>query len=361
MNEREKKLLTLIRKNPYVSQQELADTLQMSRPSVANLISGLVKKGYIRGKAYILNDSKPVICIGGANVDRKFYVKDYLQMGTSNPIHANQTVGGVARNIAENFGRLGMETTLLTTAGRDAEWDLIEEVSSPYMTLDHVNHFSNQNSGSYTAILDKQGELAVGFADMDIFDRMNPEWLQNSASILNQAKCAVADLNCPKDTLQLLTQLTAAQEIPLVLVTVSAPKMQNMPEKLEGVTWVITNRTESEAYFDCKLTSEESVQKWLDAGVANVVVTEGSEGAAVGNRSEGIHLVPALKIDDVSDVTGAGDAFSAAVTYSWLEGEDIFSSVKAGIVNASRTLQSSFTVRQDLSAKKLREDMEEVL
>ncbi|WP_174615077.1 PfkB family carbohydrate kinase [Virgibacillus ihumii] len=361
MNEREKKLLTLIRKNPYVSQQELADMLQMSRPSIANLISGLVKQGYIRGKAYILNDSKPVVCIGGANVDRKFFVKDKLQMGTSNPIRVNQTVGGVARNIAENFGRLGMDTTLLTAAGRDAEWELIEEASSPFMTLDDVIHFSDQNSGSYTAILDKHGELAVGFADMDIFDRMDPEWLQNCAPIINQAKCIVADLNCSKDTLHLLAQLTNAQDIPLVLVTVSAPKMQNMPDYLEGLTWVITNVAESEAYFNCGLTKEEAVQKWLNAGVENVVVTEGSDGAAVGNHAVGVHLVPALKIDEVADVTGAGDAFSAAVTYTWMEGEDILSAVKAGIVNASRTLQSSYTVRQDLSAKKLREDMEEMI
>lgn len=360
MNEKEGRLLELIRKNPYISQQELADILQLSRPSVANLISGLVKKGYIRGKAYILNERKPIICIGGANVDRKFCVKDKLQMGTSNPIYSNQTVGGVARNIAENLGRLGTETTLLTAAGRDAEWDLIAEASAPYMNLDDVIQFSNENSGSYTAILDEYGELAVGLADMDIFDRMDPEWLQHYFPLLNQAKCILIDLNCPKATLNLLGQFANAQDIPLILVTVSAPKMHNMPDELSGVTWVITNLAESEAYFNSSLKVEDAVQKWLDTGIANVVVTHGSNGAAVGNNSDGIQLIPAPKINDISDVTGAGDAFSAAVTYAWLEGQDILSAAKAGIANAGKTLQSRFTVRQDLSAKKILEDMEEL-
>lgn len=45
MNERERKLFQLIKNNPYISQQELAEALDLSRPSVANLISGLMKKG----------------------------------------------------------------------------------------------------------------------------------------------------------------------------------------------------------------------------------------------------------------------------------------------------------------------------
>ncbi|WP_077329521.1 PfkB family carbohydrate kinase [Virgibacillus siamensis] len=360
MNNKERILLDLIRKNPYVSQQELADSMDLSRPSVANLISGLVKQGHIRGKAYVLNESKNIVCIGGANVDRKFYVKDQLQMGTSNPIRSNQTVGGVARNIAENFGRFGMETTLLTAGGKDAEWELIAEASAPYMNLDHVTRLSTENSGSYTAILDEHGELAVGLADMDIFDRMDPEWIHDYMPLLNQAKCILADLNCPKATLQVLCELADARGIPLVLVTVSAPKMKNMPEELSGVTWIITNVTESEAYFGGSLTMESAVQQWLDAGVRNVIVTEGSAGAAVGNHKEAIQHVPASEIDDVTDVTGAGDAFSAAVTYTWLEGKDILTAARAGIANATRTLESAFTVRQDLSAKKLREDMEEL-
>ncbi|EEO9618315.1 winged helix-turn-helix transcriptional regulator, partial [Listeria monocytogenes] len=86
MNEKEEIIFNSIRKNPYISQQELADILDLSRPTVANLISGLIKKGRILGKAYILNEAKQIVCIGGANVDRKFYIKDKAQLATSNPV-----------------------------------------------------------------------------------------------------------------------------------------------------------------------------------------------------------------------------------------------------------------------------------
>lgn len=361
MNENEQLIIDLIKKNAYISQQELADSLGLSRPSVANLISGLVKKGYIRGKAYVLNDLKQIVCVGGANLDRKVYVKDKMQLGTSNPIRTTKNSGGVARNIAENLGRLGMDTTLLTVSGTDPEWNYIAEQSSPSMNLEDVTHFSKATTGSYTAVLDDDGDLVVGLADMDVFDLMTPEWIQQHVSLLQQAKCILADLNCPKDTLQFLCKFAKSHDLALILVAVSAPKMKHIPDMLDGLSWMITNLDESEAYFHCELTPAEAVEKWLDLGVENVVITKGKEGAVVGNKVEGISHVPAIETSEIIDVTGAGDAFSSAITYAWLEEKSLIDTTKAGIVNATKTLQTAYTVRRDLSAIQLQEDMEELL
>ncbi len=47
MNEREQAVLALIRKNPFMSQQEMADKMNLSRPVLANLVSSLTKQGKI--------------------------------------------------------------------------------------------------------------------------------------------------------------------------------------------------------------------------------------------------------------------------------------------------------------------------
>src|SRR5690606_24733751 len=121
MNRKETEVLALIRKNPYLSQQEMAQILEMSRPSLANLISGLMRQGKIAGRAYVLPEEKTVVCIGGANVDRKFRMEKPAQMGTSNPASVTRSVGGVARNVAENLGRLGHRVKLMSIAGNDPE------------------------------------------------------------------------------------------------------------------------------------------------------------------------------------------------------------------------------------------------
>ena len=50
MTQRERQILSLIEANPMISQQNIADALQITRSSVAVHISNLLKKGYIAGK-----------------------------------------------------------------------------------------------------------------------------------------------------------------------------------------------------------------------------------------------------------------------------------------------------------------------
>ncbi|MGG1676972.1 carbohydrate kinase [Neobacillus sp. NRS-1170] len=363
MNEKEQLILNLIRKNPYVSQQELAQILGLSRPSIANIISGLIKKGNILGRAYILNESQHVICIGGANIDRKLHVKEKAQLGTSNPIYATHNAGGVARNIAENLGRLGLEVSLISTSGADKDWSFIEEASSLYMNLETVTQFPEKSTGSYTAVLDSSGELIIALADMEVYEAITPDLLVKQDVLLSRAKCIMADLNCPKETLQFLCHFAKSHDLPIVLIPVSSPKINRLPDDLDGVTWLITNRDESEAYFQTEIKNEEdwknTLEKWLSLGIANVVITNGKQGSMIGNKTEGIFHVPSIETKEIVDVTGAGDAFSSAVIYSWLEGKSLIEIAKAGSINASKTLQSSYTVRQDLSAEKLQKDMEE--
>ncbi|WP_246569942.1 carbohydrate kinase [Lentibacillus saliphilus] len=362
MNANEQHIYELIKEDPYISQQTLADKLGRSRPAVANLISGMVKKGYIKGKAYVLNEPQQMICIGGANIDRKFYSKAALQQGTSNPIRSTQNAGGVARNIAENLGRLGLDVSLLTASGQDSDWTLIEEASAPYMSLAHVAQLPDVSTGAYTAVLDDDGEMAIAFADMDVYEQLTPEWLHNHMMLITHASCIMADLNCPKDTLELLTQTARTHHVPLVLVTVSAPKMDRLPSDLTGVTWLITNRDESEAYFNETITSHESwervVNKWLATGIEHVVVTNGSKGAMFASQKEGIQHIPAANPETIVDVTGSGDAFSAALIHAWLKGLPLQQIGRAGIINATKTLQSPHTVRQDLTETQLQKDME---
>ena len=54
MNDREKQILKILRRNPLIQQNEIADILQISRSRVAAHIMDLMRKGLIKGKGYIL-------------------------------------------------------------------------------------------------------------------------------------------------------------------------------------------------------------------------------------------------------------------------------------------------------------------
>jgi sugar/nucleoside kinase (ribokinase family)/DNA-binding CsgD family transcriptional regulator len=364
MNEKERAIIELIRQNPFLSQKEMADTLTISRPALANLISGLIRQGKIAGRAYILPEEREILCIGGANVDRKFQLQQRVQLGTSNPANAIESVGGVARNIAENLGRLGHKVRLLTTAGKDADWLAIESASQSFMNLQSIEQLPNHTTGSYSAILDSSGELILAIANMDVYEELSPAYLNKHELILSGATLIVVDLNCPKETVRFLQRFASDKQIPLAIVPVSSPKMNRLPDELHGVTWMVCNVGEAESYLDTKIDSSEAYQEAVLALVAKgaqfAVITAGSKGVYFGSAEEGVGHLPAIKASSIVDVTGAGDAFVGATLHGWLDGLSMHQAIQTGLLNAAKTLASPYTVRTELSATRLTQEMEEL-
>ncbi|WP_026221813.1 PfkB family carbohydrate kinase [Bacillus sp. 37MA] len=364
MNENEELILGMIRENPFISQQELSEIVGLSMSSIANIISELIKKEYVMGKAYVLNETTPIICIGGANVDRKFYAKHEITNETSNPVKSSTSVGGVARNIAENLGRLGEEVFLISASGLDSEWEEIRALSSPFMNVEHVARFENSSTGSYTAVLDKNGDLSIALADMDVYENITPELMIKNSNFLRRAKCIVVDLNCPSETIDYICSFTSKYNIPLVIIPVSSPKMNRLPKTLSAASWLIVNKDETETFMNIKINDDEdwenSVKKWLELGVKNVIVTNGSKGVMAGLENGEIKHYSAIETPMVVDVTGAGDSFCSGVIYSWLQKKDTDYIIKSGLVNSHKTIKSKYTVRQELSQKQFTLDMEAI-
>lgn len=57
MTNRERQILKILKKNTLIQQQEIAETLGISRSAVAGHIMRLINKGYIKGRGYILTEN----------------------------------------------------------------------------------------------------------------------------------------------------------------------------------------------------------------------------------------------------------------------------------------------------------------
>ena len=356
---KKEQLYQLIRANPFISQQDLAVQLRLSRSAVAGHIAGLIRERRLLGRAYVLPDKRPVLCIGAANMDRKLRTINPIVMGTSNPASAEQVYGGVARNIAENLARLGVPTALLTVLGDDgAGRALQDDAEADGIDMRGSLQLSETATGTYTAILDAQGELVVALADMALYDRITPEFLEKRAPQRAAAAFTVADLNLPADSISLLLADAQRDAVPLVLVAVSQPKMIRLPQDLSGLRLLILNRGELETRVGRALPKEVDVRnacREVQAqGAQDLVVTCGSQGVFHTRGAELVWL--AAHEVDVVDVTGAGDAFSAAVCWSLYQGsQDLTLACRRGLKVAAMTLESPDTVSPLLAADVLDE------
>jgi pseudouridine kinase len=358
MDEKERLVLELIKENPCYSQQELSEILIISRPELSTIISSLIKKGEMigHGYGYVVKEHNEILAVGGANVDRKFHLEGAEQLGTSNPASVTYSVGGVARNIAENLGRLQHDVQLVTTFGQDHDMELIKSESASFIKFDYTEILHHETTGSYSAVLNDVGELVIAMADMAIYDQLLPSLFNRHEVAFTKAKLIVLDLNCPKETVRYFKRLAQVHHIPLCIVPVSVPKMKRMPKDLNGVTYFICNQDEAEAYLSMKIKSdehcEEACEKLRQLGAEFVIITRGSKGVMAASSSS-IKVYEAHRVTEIVDVTGAGDAFVSAFLHGMLEINNFEQAIEFGLVNASRTLQSNETVRQELAVDEL--------
>jgi pseudouridine kinase len=345
---KKQQLLQLIRANPFISQQELATALGLSRPAVANYIAGLIRERKLLGRAYVLPDRRPVTCIGAANLDRKLRSLAGIALHTSNPARQSESFGGVARNIAENLAHLGTPVALLTATGKDSSGAaLLAHAQSLGIDTGGTLQLADVASGTYTAVLDQDGEMVVALADMALYDRLDAAFIDSCQARIAASALVVADLNLPLATVEALIAQARRAEAPLVVVAVSEPKMARLPPDLAGVRLLILNRGELAARVGRTLVSETE----LDAAVAEVraqgardlIVTRGAEGVLYTRGSDIVRLY--AHGADVVDVTGAGDAFAAAVCWSLLQdADDLELACRRGLKLSALTLGVAETV-----------------
>ncbi|OOF65451.1 carbohydrate kinase [Rodentibacter sp. Ppn85] len=363
MTENERRILEIIKQNPFISQQTLAESISLSRPAVANIISSLIKKEYLLGKAYILNQRTSIVCIGAANLDKKVKTSGELLSYTSNPVNSTISIGGVVRNVAENLGRLDHEVTLISTVGNDPEWARIKALSEPFMNTDGVIVVEGESTGCYTALLDRYGEMYLGLADMSIYDKFTPELLIKKQHFLKNASCIVVDLNCPKATLEFIFAYAQKHRINVAVIAVSEPKMKHLPTDLKAIDYLFINKGELGAFVEEYIDSDEKLNKaihtLLNNGVKNIVLTAGSNGVLFTSKEyQKWFDIKRLEGSKIIDVTGAGDSFSAAYISAWLNNQSIENCMLSGITNAYHTIQSEFTVRPNLTKHQLTLEME---
>lgn len=356
MNEKERLILKLIQDDPFISQNELAEKLNLSRPAVANYISSLMKRGEIIGRAYVLREQDSVVCIGGANVDRKIMLKGPLQFNTSNPVTSFKAVGGVARNIAENLGRLGIKTSLLTALGDDVDGEWLVENSKQWMDMSFSITFPSATTGNYLAVLDESGEMQIGFADMDICDLVEFSQIEDRWNVIKAASYVLIDLNFPEETIASIIRKCHQDDIPLIVTPVSVPKIHKLPENLAGIHLLIANRGEimEAAGLDESESLEEAVERLFARGVENLVVTAGSKGLHYFPDNGESGYLPANTVD-VIDVTGAGDSLTAGVIYGLLKKLPLKEACHYGQICSAITIQSENTVSPKMNRKHVEE------
>lgn len=289
-----------------------------------------------------------VVVIGGANVDVLARSGSAAVSATSNPGTTSIGHGGVARNVAENLARLGSRVELVAAVGRDALGEmLLADTAAAGVGVSHVRRIDGP-TGTYTAVLDTDGELVVAVADMAATDDLGPDVIASATALVTSADLVVLDGNLPADTIAAAVALSGR----VVLDPVSVPKAFRLRELLAGGhRWfaMTPNLAELGALtgLDVSASPDRGIEALHDAGVEHVWVRLGPAGSVLSSPDGRVELpvVPSA----VVDVTGAGDAMLAAFVHGVLTGRSPREAAGFAHAAAALTVASPHSVRPDLS------------
>ncbi|MGP1396515.1 MAG: carbohydrate kinase family protein [Inquilinaceae bacterium] len=277
----------------------------------------------------------PIACIGAANLDRKARAVGPVVLGSSNPVSVTLAPGGVARNVAETLTRLGCAVRMVAGVGRDADGDrLLVGLRALGIDTEGVARVDGRTTATYTALVDRDGEMVVALADMDIHDALTPDAIDTD----HLGDCAFwfLDTNLPADTLRHLLQARPAG-VQVAVDCVSVAKAVRLDGLLDRIDLLFANADEATALTGLPVRAPLEVlsvaETLRDAGVGAAVIGRGQDGVAVA--ADGVHeFLPAAPAT-VTEVTGAGDALAAGTLFGLVTGLAMMPSVRLGLATAA--------------------------
>ncbi len=333
----ERRLLDALQDNPFLSQQSLAARLRISRSTVASHIRSLQAKGYIEGRAYILNTPEDaVLCIGGINTDVTFRLSAPFIPGTSNIGAATETPGGVARNVAEAIASTGTRAILAGPIGDDSRGHaVVNATSRSGVDCSAVAIQNGASTGTYTAVIDPTGSLVMGLSDMGILDDITWESIRPHASLMSRVSWMFIDANLPPTVAASALEASHAAGIPITADAVSVQKASRIASLRFDL--VFCNVDEAAVLLGrTTVPTADAALQLVGLGHKAAVVTHGSNGASWANARGSGHC---RAIDAVhGDVTGAGDSLIAGTLAGLCKGDTLRKAVALGARLAAHAL-----------------------
>ena len=249
-----------------------------------------------------------------------------------------------------------MKTVLCSAVGDDAAGRyLVEATAQVGVDTSQVLVSDKHRTAAYLAMLTPQGEPEWGLDDMGVMELISPDYVQARRSLFRGARAIVLDMNVPAPTLQAIYALARRHRIGVCADPTARLLAHRLVPYLPQTAIITPNVAEAEVLCNSTIRDSddaaEAARLLVNMGVKLAIITLGEEGLAYATSEES-GRVSALEVD-VVDLTGVGDALTAAVVFGLINDFPVDEAVRIGVTAAALTAGSPSTVCQDLSLEKL--------
>lgn len=300
---------------------------------------------------------KSILVIGSLNMDASVCVERFPVAGeTILGKSVSFVPGGKGANQAVAAGRLAKDSkvAMVGCVGDDSFGSiLIEGLKRSNVDASGIRVCENCSSGFAVVSVDQEGSNEI-IVIPGSNGQCDEAYIRRMDDAIVAADYVVFQLEIPLEAVYYGIRRAKALGKTVILNPAPAPD-SILEDILPMVDYLTPNETElmhlSGHVGSILEDFTAAAEAFIKAGVANVVVTLGSQGALVVNQTVS-QVVPGHRVNAV-DTVAAGDCFNAAMVVALSEGKELLEAVsfanKAASVSVSRKgAQDSLPWRQDL-------------
>lgn len=257
-----------------------------------------------------------ILVIGGTNIDINATSINEIVLKDSNIGNIEISIGGVAKNIAENLARLDLDVSFLTILGNDHYADVaIDYLKGLNLNLIYGKS-KNHPTSTYLAVFDQNHDMEIGINDMKATDELDSNFIKEKINF-DLYDLVVIDSNLCQKTLEYIAKNCHK---PIYAESISVNKVKRLKPLLSHFKAIKCNKIEALAITDNKNhDSIESIAKDIASqGVKEVYITDGGNGSYLYKDKKLYHM-PSYQVN-IINTTGAGDAFYSGVIYAKAHG-----------------------------------------
>jgi ribokinase len=243
--------------------------------------------------------------------------------------------GGKGSNQAVATARLGANSALLAILGTDKLAGIATDLyAAEGVDASLVTSRSERGTGVGFIILNDKGENFI-ILDMGANELMDDRSVEAGAARIARSDVVMTVLEIPAIA---ATRAMALGRLHGAKTILNPAPARPLPDNIFGlVDYLTPNESELRILLglspDDPRSSRELANELRRRGARNVVVTLGRAGALILNDEMDL-VVPAVQVE-VTDTTGAGDAFNSGFAVALAEGRSIVDAARFGVVCGS--------------------------
>ena len=292
-----------------------------------------------------------VICIGAALVDMVAKVERH-------PLNDDEVFvsdlkllsGGAAANTAYACAKLGLKTAFIGKLGpHDGFSDkIINDFKDVSLDTSLIKYSSEHGTGSAYVALNPQGDRRI-YAHSGAANYLSKE----DIVFEEVTRAKIIFLSSLKNLEPFIEAAKIGKKNGITVILnpgmlIIDQGLENISELLKKVDIFILSQREFSTLLNLNERLDDKIigvkaKILLEYGMKALIITMGEKGAFLLTNQKS-KLIPSMKIEQIIDTTGAGDAFSAGFIYGFAQNlsyefKDLITNVEIGNIIAGKCIQ----------------------